>query len=41
MRAHYRARDVLSAPISTYTLDADERARFLAATGKEIHLAHR
>ena len=40
MRAHYRAQDVLSA-ISTYTLDASERALFFAQTGKEIRLAHR
>ena len=41
MRAHYRARDVLRAPISTYTLDAGDRARFFAETGKETRLAHR
>jgi hypothetical protein len=41
MRAQYRAQDVLSAPIFSYTLDAGERARFLAETGKEIRLAHR
>jgi hypothetical protein len=41
MRAQYRARDVLSAPILTYTLDAGERARLLAGTGREIRLAHR
>jgi hypothetical protein len=41
MRAQYRARDVLSAPVSTYTLDAGERALFFAETGKEIRLAHR
>ena len=41
MRAQYRARDVLAAPISTYTLDAAESALFFAATGKEVRLAHR
>jgi hypothetical protein len=41
MRAHYRARDVLSAPISTYTLGVGERALFFAETGKETRLAHR
>lgn len=41
MRARYRARDVMSAPISTYTLDAGERALLLAETGKEVRLAHR
>lgn len=41
MRALYRARDVLSAPIGTYTLDASERARFFAETGKEVRLARR
>jgi hypothetical protein len=41
MRAHYRAHDVLSAPIASYTLDAAERALFFAATGTEVRLAHR
>jgi hypothetical protein len=41
MRAQYRARDVLSAPISTYTLDAGERALFFAETGKQTRMAHR
>jgi hypothetical protein len=41
MRAHYRARDVLSAPIATYTLDPTERAQFFAETGKEVRVAHR
>ena len=41
MRAQYRAWDLLSAPISTYTLDAEERASFFAETGKEVRLAHR
>jgi hypothetical protein len=41
MRAHYHPRDVLSAPISTYTLDAGERALFFAETGKEMRIAHR
>lgn len=41
MRAHYRARDVLSSPISSYTLDAADRALFFAATGKEVRLALR
>jgi hypothetical protein len=41
MRAQFRARDVLSAPISTYTLDAGERALFFAETGKQIRLALR
>ena len=41
MRALYRARDVLSAPIATYTLDASERALFFAETGKEVRLARR
>jgi hypothetical protein len=41
MRAQYRARDVLSAPIATYTLDASERALFFAETGKEVRLARR
>jgi hypothetical protein len=41
MRAQYRARDVLSAPVSTYTLDAGERALFFAETGKEIRMARR
>jgi hypothetical protein len=41
MRAHYRAHDVLGAPISSYTLDATDRALFFAATGREVRLAHR
>ena len=41
MRAQYRARDVLSTPVSEYTLDAGERARFFAETGREVRLAHR
>jgi Zn-dependent peptidase ImmA (M78 family) len=41
MRAHFRPQDVLSAPISTYTLDPEERALFFAGTGKEIRMAQR
>jgi hypothetical protein len=41
MRAQYRAQDVLSAPVSTYTLDAGERALFFAETGQGVRLAHR
>jgi hypothetical protein len=41
MRAQYRARDVLSAPISTYTLGSSDRARLLAGTGKEVRAVHR
>jgi hypothetical protein len=41
MRAQYRAQDVLSAPISAYTLDAAERALFFAETGRQIRMAHR
>jgi hypothetical protein len=41
MRTHYHSREVLSAPVSTYTLGASERARFFAVTGKEIRVAHR
>jgi hypothetical protein len=41
MRAQYRAQDVLSAPISTYTLGSSDRARLLAGTGKEVRAVHR
>jgi hypothetical protein len=41
MRAQIRPRDVLGAPISTYTLDAGERAMFFAETGKQSRMAHR
>jgi hypothetical protein len=41
MPAQYRARDVLSAPVSTYALDIGERAQFFAETGKESRMAHR
>ena len=41
MRAQYRARDVLSAPIATYTLDASERALFFAEAGKGVGMAYR
>jgi hypothetical protein len=41
MREQYRAVDVLSARLSTYTLDAGERARFSAETGKEVLVARR
>jgi hypothetical protein len=41
MRAQYRARDVLSAPLASYTLDAGERGLFFAETGREVRLAHR
>jgi hypothetical protein len=41
MRAQFRAGDVLSAPITTYTLDARERALFFAEAGKGVGIAHR
>ena len=41
MRTHYRPRDVLSTPISSYSLDAAERALFSAETGKEVRMANR
>jgi hypothetical protein len=41
MRARYRARDVLSVPTSTYTLNAVQRARLFAGMAGEPRLATR
>jgi hypothetical protein len=41
MRARYRARDVLSVPTSTYTLNAVQRARLFASMAGEPRLATR
>jgi hypothetical protein len=41
MRARYRARDVLSVPVSAYTLNAVERARLFARMAGELRLATR
>lgn len=41
MRAHFRARDVLSALVSTYTLAPAERTVLFARAGRDVRLAAR